>query len=281
MSSKLPITVVILTKDEEVNLPQALRSVARFADEILIVDSRSVDRTREIALEFGAQVFERDFVNQADQFNWALDTLPIRNDWILRLDADEVISEALGDELAKVLENTKEGVNGFYLRRRVYFMGRWIKHGGYYPTLLLRLFRKGKARSEEREMDEHIVLLEGEARTLDNDFKDDNKKDLAWWIKKHNDYSTREAQASLNDRGELKAEFFGGQPGRKRWLKNNLYGNFPLFVRPTLYFMYRYIIRFGFLDGKEGFIFHFLQGFWYRLLVDAKIWEARRERLRR
>ncbi len=276
MSTKAPITVIILTKDEEVNLPQALESVVH-ADQIIVLDSHSTDRTKEIAVSFSAEVYERDFTNQADQFNWALDNLEARNEWILRIDSDEVISKELWREMSEAIRTAPPDVSGFYLRRRVYFMGRWIRHGGYYPTLILRLFRKGKARSEEREMDEHVVLLKGEARALRNDFKDDNKKDLAWWIGKHNNYSTREARALLGGGDGLKANLFGAQPERKRWLKTEVYQKLPLFVRPTLYFLYRYFIRLGFLDGKEGFLFHFLQGFWYRLLVDAKVYELKRK----
>jgi glycosyltransferase involved in cell wall biosynthesis len=275
---KLPITAIILTKDEELNLPQALQSIAKWVSEIILVDSRSSDRTQEVARGFGAQVFERDFINQADQFNWALDNLDIKNEWVLRLDADEVMNETLWQEIQTAIATVSTNVNGFYLPRRVYFMGRWIRHGGYYPTYLLRLFRKGKARSEEREMDEHIVLIEGEARELKNDFKDDNRKDLAWWIAKHNNYSSREAHAIVygEHTAEMQPKFSGSQPERKRWLKQNVYGQLPLFVRPTLYFIYRYFFLLGFLDGKEGAIFHFLQGFWYRFLVDAKVCEARK-----
>jgi glycosyltransferase involved in cell wall biosynthesis len=276
---KLPISVIILTKDEELNLPHALQSVAHWVQKIFVVDSHSTDRTRAIAEEFGAEIVTHDFINQADQFNWALDTLTIDTEWILRLDADEVISESLWEEIAEEIKKVPEQVTGFYLPRRVYFMGRWIKHGGYYPTYILRLFRKGKARSEERAMDEHIILLGGESRECTNDFKDDNHKNLHWWIQKHNNYALREAQAIIGGEGEnaLSSNLSGSQAERKRWLKLNIYNRLPLFVRPTLYFLYRYFILLGFLDGKEGAIFHFLQGFWYRFLVDAKVFEMRRK----
>lgn len=273
----LPITVIVLTKDEELNLPHCLGSVAHFVDQIWVVDSHSSDRTLAVAKEFDAETVEHEFTNQAEQFNWAIRNLDIRNEWILRLDADEVMSEELWQEMEESLRTAPEEVSGFYLRRRVYFMGRWIKHGGFYPTVLLRLFRKGKAYSEEREMDEHIVLKEGEARTLKNDFKDDNHKDLSFWIAKHNNYSSREARAVLRNSRGLSANITGSQAEQRRWFKENVYGNLPLFVRPTLYFLYRYFIRLGFLDGKEGLIFHFLQGFWYRLLVDAKIYEIKKK----
>jgi glycosyltransferase involved in cell wall biosynthesis len=272
---RLSITAIILTKDEEINLPHALESIIHWVQQIIVLDSHSTDTTRAIAEKAGAEVFERDFVNQADQFNWALDNLDVKNEWVLRLDADEVMNTVLWEEIEAALTAAPPDVNGFYLPRRMYFMGRWIKHGGYYPTYLLRLFRRGFARSEERAMDEHIVLSAGQARELENDFKDDNHKDLAWWTEKHNNYSSREAQTVLNGENAtaMQPKWNGYQPERKRWLKQNVYGNLPLFVRPTLYFIYRYFFLLGFLDGKEGLIFHFLQGFWYRFLVDAKVYE--------
>jgi hypothetical protein len=160
-------------------------------------------------------------------------------------------------------------------------MGKWIRHGGYYPTWILRLFKKGRAKSEERAMDEHIVLLEGKSARLKNDFIDEMRKSLEWWTAKHNNYSTREAEErmKIEERkpgvSESKLE---GQAKRKRAIKNNFYLKLPLFFRAFLYFIYRYFIRLGFLDGKEGLIFHFLQGFWHQFLIDAKIYEKRKNR---
>jgi glycosyltransferase involved in cell wall biosynthesis len=275
---KLPITAVILTKDEEVNLAQCLQSIAHWVSEIIVVDSHSTDGTAAIAAKFGATFVEHDFTTQAEQFNWALEHLPIAGEWVLRLDADEAMSEELWEEISNELPRTPSDVNGFYLRRRMYFLGRWIRHGAYYPILLLRLFRKGKARSEYRAMDEHVVLLEGESRAFKNDFKDDNKKELSWWVAKHNTYASREARAIVEGQNEasLTPRLFGSQSERKRWIKLHVYAKIPLFLRSALYFIYRYFFRLGFLDGKEGLAFHFLQGFWYRFLVDAKVYEMRK-----
>lgn len=268
---KLPITLIVLTKDEELNLEYCLKSSVKRVAQIIVVDSESADGTLTIARQYGADIHQHPFKNQAEQFNWALDNLDIKEEWVLRLDADEVISEELWDEIEEKLGEVHADVNGFYLKRRVYFMGRWIKHGGYYPTWLLRLFRKGKARSEERVMDEHIMLAAGRALQLENDFKDENHKDLKWWLAKHRGYAVREAQAMLEEKySNLRPDLHGGQPERKRWLKNNLYLRLPIFIRPFLYFFYRYFLRAGFLDGGRGLVFHFLQGLWYRLLVDAR-----------
>lgn len=282
---KLPITLIVLTKDEEPNLDHCLKDAAGRVEQIVVVDSGSTDGTLAIARQYGADVYDHLFKDQADQFNWALDNAKISGEWVLRLDADESISDELWDEIELALEKAPADVAGFYLKRRVYFMGRWIRHGGYYPTWLLRLFRKGKARSEARAMDEHLVLTEGRTGELQNDFKDENHKELGWWISKHNSYSTREAQAMLERRGAMDAEglrpdLFGSHPERKRWLKENLYLKLPIFVRPFLYFFYRYVLRGGFLDGRQGFLFHFLQGLWYRLLVDVKYAELRKNSAR-
>lgn len=285
---KFSITVIILTYNEELNIEQCLKSVADWASEIFIVDSHSTDGTAQIANRYGVKIVEHEFKNQAQQFNWALDNLDIQTEWILRLDADEYLTPELKEEISKTLTNLPResalspresaALNGFYIKRRVYFMGRWIKHGGYYPTWILRLFRKGKARSEEREVDEHIVLLEGKSEKLQNDFIDENHKDLEWWIQRINNYTTREVTARSREKegkAGMGGKLSGIQAERKRWLRKNIYYRLPLFVRAFTYFLYRYFIRLGFLDGKQGLVFHFLQGCWNQFLVDAKIYERK------
>lgn len=260
---KSSIDVIILARNEELNLPHALESVKPLGAKVWVVDSGSTDRTPEIAKAAGAEfVSHADYQNQAQQFNWALDHLPLAGEWILRLDADEWLTPELIAEISKKLDATPEDVSGFYMPRRVYFMGRWIRHGGYYPAWILRLFRRGKARSEAREMDEHIVASEGRVERLKHDFADENRKGLFAWIEKHNDYSTREARERLKSGSfDLKTK--------------NFYLKFPLFCRAFLYFCYRYFIRFGFLDGVPGLVFHFLQGCWHQFLIDAKIYEMK------
>lgn len=277
---KNSLSVIILTWNEELNLEKCLKSVAGIADEIFVVDSYSTDKTLEIAESYGAKIYKHPFKNQAEQFNWALDNLPLEGDWILRIDADEVLIDELAKEIMEVIRTAPPEISGFYLRRRVYFMGRWIRHGGYYPTWMLRLFRTGKGREEIREMDEHIILSEGRAGYLQNDFIDDDRKGLERWIVKHNNFSTREArerlrEARLADSRQLEAKIGGGQASRKRWMKNKLYMKLPPFFRALFYYLYRYIFRLGFLDGKEGLIFHFLQGFWHQFMIDAKMYEQK------
>ena len=276
---KPTISLIILTHEEELNLAKCLKSVEGLVSEIIIVDSGSTDRTKEIAERYGAKFVVHEFKNQADQFNWALENVEIKGDWVMRLDADEEILPELKEEIKKKLESLGDEICGVVLKRRVYFMGKWIKHGCYYPTCLMRIFRKGTGMSENREMDEHLILKTGKEVIFENDFIDDNRKDLTFWIAKHNGYASREARATLGKQVDsLEGSFSGSQAEKKRWLKEKVYNNFPLFVRPFFYYIYRYIFRFGFLDGKEGFIFHFLQAFWYRFLVDAKIYEEKKRK---
>jgi len=272
---RLPISVIILTYNEELNLENCLKSIGDWAGEVFIVDSFSKDKTQAIAKKYNCKIVEHSFKNQAEQFNWALDNLKIKSEWILRLDADEKMTDDLWWEISAVLPKAPADINGFYIKRRIYFMGRWLKHAGVYPLWLLRLFKHGKAKSELKEIDEHIILLEGRAEKLKNDFIHDDKKSLSDWIQKHNDYSTREVQTILNLTSDIPA--LGSQPGRKRWLKEKFYYRLPLFFRAFLYFHYRYFFRLGFLDGKEGLIYHFLRIYWYRFLLDAKIYEHKKQ----
>ena len=278
---KLPISIIVLTFNEEKNIACCLQSVSDFAEDIYIVDSFSTDNTLEIAKQYNAQIYQHPFETQAKQLNWALNNLPIKTEWIMRLDADERVTEELADELCEKLLLFPPNITGLYFKRKVYFMGKWIRHGGYYPTWLLRIWREGFAVCEERCMDEHMKITNGELIMLDNDIVENNKKSLSDWIKKHNNYAEREASEYLfmknskSKRELISGSITGNQMEKKRWLNKNIYSNMPLFLRSLCYFFYRYFLRLGFLDGKEGLIFHFLQGLWYRFLVDAKITEQK------
>lgn len=275
--SLVSLSVIILTRDEEKNLPYALDSLAGIGAQIFVVDSGSTDRTCEIARKRGCSVVFHPFESHARQLNWALDNLPLNGDWVMRLDADESLTARLKDELAQKLETLPSEVTGLMLKRRVFFWGRWIRHGGYYPTWLLRIWRRGEARSEDRAMDEHMLVLRGRIGKLDNDIIDENRKGIAFWIDKHNRFSDSEV-ASLESNYRVTAGEAGGPTARKRLFKNQLYGRSPRFLRAFLYWFFRYFILLGFLDGAAGFVFHFLQGFWYRLVIDAKLHELERSR---
>jgi glycosyltransferase involved in cell wall biosynthesis len=267
------LSVVLLTYNEEVNLPTALKSLDALDADIYVVDSGSRDRTRDIARAAGAYVYEHPFESQSAQLNWAVDSLPISTPWMMRLDADEWLTAELASELKTLLPDLPDDLTGLEINRRVFFWGRWIRHGGFYPSWLLRVWRTGAARCEQRWMDEHMVVSHGRVIKLKNDFVDENRKGLTFWTDKHNRYADREIKDLLTPAiGETRGQP-GGQAGRRRWAKQNLYARCPLFWRALLYWFYRYIILLGFLDGKPGMVFHFLQAFWYRLLIDAKIYE--------
>ena len=279
------LTVVILTKNEQDNLKKCIDSFKGIAKRFVIVDSYSTDKTKELCNEISKNVnldfYENKFIDYATQFNWGLKNTNISTKWTIRIDADEELTDELVKEIENKLPLINGDVNGIILKRRMYFMGKWIKHGGVYPTKLLRIFKTGKAYCELKIMDEHIILKEGKSIEFKSDFKDYNTKQLEWWTYKHNWYSNREVLdykgkvLSKNDNDTLiEAKLSKGQAERKRFIKNNGYYKLPLFIRAHLYFIYRYYIRLGFLDGKEGRIYHFLQGYWYRFLVDAKIYEC-------
>jgi len=276
------ITAIILTYNEELHIARCIKSLQGVADKVYVIDSYSTDKTLAIASELGAVTLCNTFVNQAVQFNWALENCPIDTDWILRIDADEYIDAKKGQDVRAYLSELAADVSGIIVSRKIVFMGRALLHGGWYPKWNLRIFRTGHGVCENRWMDEHIILTQGKALHWQLDFVDDNLHDLSWWISKHNNYATREAMDyfmtlyGMHDNAdEVTARFWGNDAERKRWLKQK-YLNFPLFVRPFINFIYRYIFRLGFLDGKQGLVWHVLQGFWYRFLVDAKIWEIKR-----
>jgi glycosyltransferase involved in cell wall biosynthesis len=256
-------------------LKHALSSLKSLDAQVFIVDSGSTDDTVTLAKEWGCTVATRDWTNYADQFGWAMSNLPFETEWVMRLDADERLMPGLAKELADVLASASAKTDAFQVKRRVYFWGQWIRHGGYYPTWLLRVWRRGKARIESRWMDEHMVVDSGSVESLKEDIIDENHKGLSFWVDKHNHYADREVKDMLAMATGREEAGVSGQAGRRRWLKKNVYVNSPLFLRAFAYWGFRYFLRLGFLDGVPGLIFHFNQGLWYRLLVDAKIFEAR------
>lgn len=275
------LVVVILTFNEERHLPRCIASLKGLPTELVIVDCFSTDATLEIARAHGASVIQHAWVNQAVQFNWALTQLRTDTDWVLRIDADEVLTPALVAEIQARLPMIGPEIDGVYCGRRMTFQGRLIRHGGVFPVRVLRLFRYGRGRCENRWMDEHIKVA-GPTVDLRCDIIDDNLHSLTWWTAKHNSYASREAVDLLNlEYGFMPHDTVAGlrgghQAGVKRWVKERVYARLPGGSRAFFYFVYRYVICFGFLDGPAGTAFHFLQGFWYRYLVDAKVAEVKR-----
>lgn len=275
--AKPDLTVVILTYNEAKHIERAIASVAPVAKDILVVDSFSSDDTVSRAHAAGARVLQNPFINQSRQFQWGMDHGEVQTQWVMRLDADEVIEADLAAEIARELPVLPSGVVGVNLNRKHIFMGRWIRHGGRYPLRLLRIWRNGHGRVEDRWMDEHIVVWGGRTVTFKGGFADVNLNDLTFFTEKHNKYATREAIEKLNQRYGLFADKIGEeanvgsqQAAIKRALKNGFYNKLPFGLGPLVYFLLRYFIQLGFLDGRPGLIYHLLQGFWYRFLVEAK-----------
>lgn len=279
----LDLSVIILTYNEELHIRRCLENVLPFAKKVFVVDCFSTDKTKEIASHHGAVVVEHAWPgNQAEQFNWALDNLPVSTEWVLRLDADEYLLPELVEELREKLPTLPEDVTGIIFNRRHIFMGQWMRRG-IYPVKLLRAFRYGKGMCEQRLMDEHIQLTEGRAVEFEHDFCDHNLNNLSWFCHKHVNYAIREAVDLLDIELDLTgaAESDNGkeispQALAKR-MKKHQYAKQPLFWRSFAYFCYRYFLKGACLDGKVGFIWTFLQGWWYRTLVDAKVYEIKRQ----
>lgn len=272
---------MVLTYNEETNLPACLASLSGLHGMIYVVDSGSTDQTLAIAKELGATILEHPFEHYAAQRNWAQRQLPKDSEWVLHLDADERLTPALVTEIAALLQNPPQDVAGYMLRKRTIFMGRWIKHGGHYPSYHLRLFRCDLGRCEDRLYDQHF-LVDGPVRALQHDYLDVVSTDLNTWLLRHVRWAELEA-AELSGQvftegDQVRPTLWGNPIARRRWLRMDVYNRSPRYLRAFLYWFYRYVLRLGFLDGKEGLVFHFLQALWFRLLVDIKLDEL--ERLR-
>ena len=280
----LDITVIILTYNEELHIRRCLDKISPEVKEVFVIDCFSTDKTCEIAKDFpNVQVLQHAWpaTKYAGQFNWALENAPIQTKWVLRLDADEYLLPETVEELKSKLDDLDERYTGIVLKRRHIFMGKWMKRG-IYPVSLLRVFQYGKAICEQRLMDEHIQLLEGEAIEFDNDFCDHNLNNLSWFCHKHVNYAIREAadlldiELNLNGVAETDSTKVISKQAEAKRMKKHKYAKQPLFWRSFAYFCYRYFLKGACLDGKEGFVFTFLQGWWYRTLVDAKVYEVKK-----
>lgn len=270
------LTTIILTYNEELNIEKCINSVKKISKTVVVVDSYSTDRTVEIAKGMGAYIIQNTFINHANQFKHGLETFKISTQWILRLDADEQLTRDSANEIENIcMNNVDTDINGIIVRFKVNFLGKNLRHGGIYPFRKLIIFKNGFGFIENREMDEHIVLTEGKSVELKNDSLHLDYKNLNCWIDKHNKYSTKEVIDYYGSKVNRNIETKLNKKAKiKRFFKFNFYYKLPMGLRPFCYFIYRYLIRGGFLDGKEGLIFAVLQAFWYRFLVDAKIYES-------
>ncbi len=282
---KIPLTVLVTTRDEEVNIERTLASVQGFADQIFVLDSESRDRTKEIARRYADEVVDLAYEHGRIIpwiFQWGLDHLPIRNEWVLILEADQAVPEALRREIAGILARSDLAESGFYIRRRQIFRGHPIEHGGYGSKYLLKLFRRSCSELDPVEQDTR-VYVRGATAKLRAPLEEWNKKEdaILFYLEKHLRYAEAFAHEEFERRTKklpFKAtpRLLGTPDERILWMKS-LWYKMPLFVRPVLYFGYRYFFLFGFLDGAVGTLFHFLQAFWFRLVVDVRLAELLRE----
>ncbi|MBQ7115228.1 MAG: glycosyltransferase family 2 protein [Clostridia bacterium] len=268
------ITVIILTKNEEANIKRCILSVKELATRIIVVDSGSTDKTCDIAKEVGAEVVVHPFITHGKQFNWALDTLDIKTKWVFRLDADEEVTPELRKEISEeCVAHADDNVNGLIVKFKIYFLGKFLKHGGVYPFYRTTIFKYGKGYIDEVGMRDQTIITEGELLYLKNDCLHYDFKSLENWISKHNWYSTLETinyeQATKDDTDANLPE----SAKKTRKARNNLYYKLPKYFRAKLYYWYRYYLKLGFLDGEAGRIHAFMQAYWYRYLIDAKIYE--------
>lgn len=267
-------TVILLSFNSEDTLGATLASARQVSDEIFVVDSFSNDGTPELARSLGATVVQHVFEHYGAQRNWAIDHLPVSRPWQLHLDADEWMSDKLVASILSLPDDPEHA--GYFLPRYLRFLGRVLRHGAMSPTWHLRLFRTGAGRCEDRRYDQHFLLKSGTSGRLQGGMVDDIQMPLAEWTARHNRWADSEADEVDNKEtsGRLAPDARGNPAQRKRFLRQKYY-RLPLFFRAFALFVYRYFFRLGILDGTEGLIFWVLQSFWYRFLVDAKIWEKR------
>ena len=267
-------TVILLSFNSEDTIGATLKSACRVSDEIFLVDSYSKDGTVVLARSLGATVVQHTFENYGAQRNWAIDNLPVSRPWQLHLDADECMDDQLVAAIQALPDEPEHA--GYFLPRYLRFLGRVLRHGGMSPTWHLRLFRAGVGRCEDRRYDQHFLLRSGTTGQLPGAMIDDIRMPLTEWIARHNRWADSEV-AELDSEeasGRLQPDAHGNPAQRKRFFRKK-YDQMPLFIRPFALFAYRYLLRLGFLDGIEGLIFWVLQTFWFRFLIDAKIWEKR------
>jgi glycosyltransferase involved in cell wall biosynthesis len=272
-------SVVVLAFNSVDTIGATLEQARAISDDIHVVDSFSTDDTVALCRQHGAQVTQHAFQNYGLQRNWAIDNLTLQYAWQLHLDADERLTPELIASVLALPDSPAE--SGFLVPRLVQFLGRELRHGGMSPTWHLRLFRKGAGRCEERKYDQHFYLLQGSVGQLHGNMIDEIRMSLSEWTARHNRWADMEVleQTAAEDGVRVRPRLWGTAVERKRYLRN-LYNGAPLFVRPFALFFYRYVVRLGFLDGREGFIFWTLQTFWFRFLIDAKLFELRKAKKR-
>lgn len=274
------LTIIFITFQEEMNIQECVWNAQEITDNIFFVDSFSTDQTQSLLMEMGITFVEHEFISYHDKRNWAQRNNPFKTEWVLHLDADERLTPELVAWLNNKFPIMKEKFDGFMFSRKTLFLNKWIRFGDQYPNFHLRLFKAEMGYVEDKAYDNHWVLPGGNIMTVRSaDIINKVASNLDEFVISHNKWATKQAlEIILNyeSSGEVNPQLFGNPIERKRWFKIYIFQKSPLFLRGFAYFFYRYIIKLGFLDGKEGLIFFVLQTFWFRFLVDAKVYEARK-----
>jgi glycosyltransferase involved in cell wall biosynthesis len=257
----LPVSVIIHTLNEEVNLPFAIKSVSGWANEIFLMDSNSLDSTQDIARNAGLKVYSRECTRRGlvEQRNWALDNLPFSNEWVFILDADEVLEESLKEEIKSIIYSDSDKY-AYWLRFKTFFLNKWIKYSSMYPSWSLRLFKHKLVRYEKREANSHPVVPKGKEGYLQGHIWNYDRRPFSYYLQRINEFSTLESEAyykltkNLGQEGLIRGKLFGTKAERRRYFKN-LFIKMPF--KPIVIFIYLYFIRLGFLDGKSGLYWAF------------------------
>ena len=272
------ITAIILTYNEEKHIERCLLSVKNTAKRIIIIDSYSTDNTLNILKKHNVEILQNKFITHSKQLSWGIENATIKTNWILRLDADEVLTKALIKKVSEILKSYPSEISGITMNRQLIFLGKKINFGVGFPHATLRIWKNGKGKYDDSWIDEHVIV-DGKIIHIDEDIIDENLNNLNWWINKHKSYAIREAINFLLTKNILKQ--YGSNIDNfshlnKKKMKSRIYYKLPVILRPLILFLYSYFFRLGFLNGWQGFVFHFLQEFWYRLLVDFKILEFKK-----
>jgi glycosyltransferase involved in cell wall biosynthesis len=274
--------VLVLTKNEERNIGACLDSVAGWASDIVVLDSGSEDRTLDLCAERGVRSVFHAYSDHRSQIAWGMTEIPWEYQWLLLLDADNVVTPELKADIERMLRSDQRDVNGYYNPHHHYFRNRRVR--GLKPEWL-RLVRRSHVKVDDSELVDFRLVVNGAIGRLPGAIIESNanENDIDFWIDKHQRFARRmaieeilRAERVLAWSAHLRPTPFGNPDQRMIWLKNIWYG-MPLYVRPVLLFLYRYFIRRGFLDGWNGFVYHALQTFWFRLIVDVHIADYRRQ----
>ena len=283
MNIKNKIVTIILAYNEEKSIKFAIQSAKNISNYIYIVDSFSNDKTVKISKSLGAKIFKHKFINHSKQFNWAIKKINPRDKWILRLDADEYLEKDLIIEIREKFNNLDKDVSGITFKLKEKFLGKQSKFGGRENLRLLRLWKYGFGKVEERWMDESVYLYDGKIINFNNKIVNDNSKNINFYINKHINYATKEAieviiqKYNLINQNKKINKKINFSRNLKLYLKEKIYNKLPYQLSTSLYFIFRYFILLGFLDGKIGFLYHFIQGYWYRVLVGSKVEEIEKQ----